>query len=415
MKLTPDDPRLSAYLFGELPPAEAAAVERAVAADPVLRLALDELKGVAAMLESALSSAPAGLRPDQRESIRRAGREADVAGKVVELASARRGRNPWFAAVGAAAAAVVAIGLVAKLAGPGGRIARGEDAGHAADEIALLPMPVPSSAGGGSSGAAGGAGTASVVPAAPAEESGVFLDRVARRLAAEPLPDPAKLPRVHPLPGLSSASAIRLPSAVGHASYTWIRAWMGEREGLPPRDVVRIEELVNAFPLSSGDGPALGASPCPWNPSAKLVACTLAGPMDFTWSFIPAPGGSARLLAAPGDANATPPSRLPDGRTVTVLVEVVPAPGAGETAPGEFVIRSADGGTRNLAAPVGEANVPAMRQLGLMAAFGLWLRGEGVDAAAMEAILAAAGSDPDPGRADSRKIVREALDRAAAE
>jgi hypothetical protein len=36
-----------------------------------------------------------------------------------------------------------------------------------------------------------------------------------------------------------------------------------------------------------------------------------------------------------------------------------------------------------------------------------------VDAAGMESILTAAGSDSDPGRADSRRLVRQALDIAA--
>ena len=42
MKLNPDDPRLSSYLLGELAPGEAAEVERALAADPALRVAVDQ-------------------------------------------------------------------------------------------------------------------------------------------------------------------------------------------------------------------------------------------------------------------------------------------------------------------------------------------------------------------------------------
>ncbi len=415
MKLTPDDPRLSAWLLGELPPAEAAAVERAVAADPALRLVLDELKGVTSLLEATLSSAPAGLRHDQREAIRRAGREADAAGKVIDLASARRGRNPWVAALGAAAAVIVAVGLTAKLTGPGGRLGKAGTAPALSDEIALLPMPVP----GAESGNSGAAGGGTSVSAAPAEREAMlrddpagFLDRVSRRLAEEPV-DPAKLPRVHPLPGLSASDEIRLPLVVGHASYGWVRGWLREKDGLPPKDAVRIEELINTFPLAA-EGLRVEAADCPWNPGGKLVACTLSAPaeraLEANWFFVPAEGAACRLLAAPGDGRSVLPVRLPAGRSVTVLLEVKPA---GDTAGlGLFRIQSKGDEVREFEAGPVAAPSPAMRQVVLMAAFGMWLRGEGVDGAALETTLAAAGEDDDPGRADSRRLVREALDRS---
>ncbi len=42
MKLHQEDPRLTAYILGELAPAEAKAVEHAVAGDPALQLVLAE-------------------------------------------------------------------------------------------------------------------------------------------------------------------------------------------------------------------------------------------------------------------------------------------------------------------------------------------------------------------------------------
>ncbi len=417
MKLTPDDPRLSAYLLGELPPAEAAAIERAVAADPALRLVLDELKSMTSFLQATLSNEPAGLRPDQREAIRRAGREADAAGKVIELASARRGRNPWIAALGAAAAVIVAVGLAAKLTGPGGRLGKAGTAPTISDEIALLPMPVP----GAESGSSGAAGGGASVSAAPADREAMlrddpsgFLDRVSRRLAEEPAPDPAKLPRVHPLPRLSASGEIRLPLVVGHASYGWVRGWLREKDGLPPADAVRVEELVNTFPLTA-EGLQIEAVDCPWNPEARLVACTLSAPaeqaLEASWFFVPAEGAACRLLAAPGDGRSALPARLPAGRSVTVLLEVKPAEDAGGL--GRFRVQSKDGEVREFEVDSVAVSSPAMRQVALMAAFGMWLRGEGVDGPVLEAMLAAAGEDDDPGRADSRRLVREALERAA--
>ena len=83
MKITPDDPRISAYLLGELGPAEAAEIERAAAADPAIRLSLDEMRRTTAFLDGLFGAGEAALHPAQREAILRAGRDADATGKVV--------------------------------------------------------------------------------------------------------------------------------------------------------------------------------------------------------------------------------------------------------------------------------------------------------------------------------------------
>lgn len=52
-RMGPDDPRLTAWVLGELPPAEAEVVARAVAADPELAAAADELRALASGLGDA--------------------------------------------------------------------------------------------------------------------------------------------------------------------------------------------------------------------------------------------------------------------------------------------------------------------------------------------------------------------------
>ena len=64
--------------------------------------------------------------------------------------------------------------------------------------------------------------------------------------------------------------------------------------------------------------------------------------------------------------------------------------------------------------PAIESRDPALKQAALVAAFGMWLRGEGIDDSRLVAILAAAGEESDPAWADSRRLVREALGIAAA-
>jgi hypothetical protein len=419
MKISHDDPRLSAYLLGELPATEAAAVEHAVAADPALRLSLDELRRVASLLEGTLSTAAPALRPVQREAVLRAVRHAETEGKVVELASARRGLRPWLTVIGAAAAVVLAVTLASRVSGP--RKPGGSGSGGAV-ELALLPMPGPSLEGGDAATPGGGASTAAIRTTQREElqkDPGGFLDEVSRQLIRDPLPDPARLPSLKPLPPLQAGGEVSLPVVVGHASYGWVRGWIRDRAGLPPKDAVRLEELVNTFPLEADDKDAdplsIGTAPCPWNPSAVLVAATLRAPgardASVSWSFEPAEGARIRLIASPGSTAGRLPDRLPAGRPVTVLLEVVPPAGADRAGVLKLDVDGEFSG-RIVALPAEPAS-PAMRQLGLMAAFGMWLRGEGPDAAGLESILKSAGTDVDPGRSDSRRLVRQALDVAA--
>lgn len=418
MKLTPDDPRLSAYLLGELPPAEAAAIERAIAADPALKLSFGDLKKVASFLEGALSTSAPGLRPAQREAILKAGRHADSEGKVVEFASAKRGARPWLATFGAAAAVVLAVTVASKIAGPDKRVAGG---GKVATEISLLPLPGPR--GSGETAAAGGGKTGSVEISQSEQlrnSPAAFLENVSRQLSHDPLPDPDRLPTLKPLPPLASALEIELPVLIGHASYGWVRGWVRDRAVLPPKQAVRIEELVNTFPLPveplETAASRIETAACPWNPETVLVAATLRGPrgveIPVTWSFEAAEGTRVRMLASTGSGAAKLPDRLPGGRTTTVLLEVEPAEGSERLgvlkldAAGDFSGHVVD-------SPAGTVS-PAMRQLGLVAAFGMWLREEGIDSVKLERILRESGSDEDPGRADTRRLVRQALDIAAA-
>ena len=422
MKISSDDPRLSAYLLGELPAAEASAVEHAVAADPALKLSLDDLRRVASLLEGTLSTAAPALRPGQREAVLRAVRHAEMEGKVVEFASARRGLRPWLTVAGAAAAVVLAVTLASKVSGP--RKSGGDGAGGAV-EVALLPMPGPSGESGDATAAGGGSSTSASAARTTQHEElqknpGDFLDKVSRQLTHDPLPDPARLPALKPLPPLQSSGEVDLPVIIGQASYGWVRGWIRDKAALPPKDAVRLEELVNTFPLppaeESSAGPVIiETAACPWNPGSVLVAATLRGAAEsdtaVSWSFEPAEGVRVRMIASPGSSAGRLPDRLPRGRAATVLLEVAPAAGSDRLGVLKLDVDGEFSG-RILQKPAGGAS-PAMRQLGLVAGFGMWLRGEGIDAAGMEEILKDAGSDEDPGRADSRRLVRQALDVAA--
>src|SRR5947209_7660656 len=57
-KLSPDDPRLTAYALGELEGDERAAVEAALQTDAAARAAVDEIRTTARQVEAALASEP---------------------------------------------------------------------------------------------------------------------------------------------------------------------------------------------------------------------------------------------------------------------------------------------------------------------------------------------------------------------
>ena len=418
MNLTPDDPRLTAYLLGELPPAEAAAVERAIAADPALQLAFGDVKKVASFLEGSLSTATPALRPAQREAVLRAGRHADAEGRVVELPSARQTWRPWLATAGAAAAVVLALTIAAKLAGPTNRVTSVDDG---ASQISLLPMPGPHTSG---EAAVAGGGSGAKVELAQQQQlrsdPASFLDNVSRQLRRDPLPDPARLPTLKPLPALQSEVEIKLPVVIGQASYGWVRGWIRERGQLPPKSAVRIEELVNTFPLPIEETEKISSTietaVCPWDAGRVLVAATLRAPkgaeIPTEWSFEAGKGMRVRMLASTGMNSQMLPDRLPGGRMVTVLLEVEP----GKDSDRLGVLKLDAGGDFSgtiVKTPEGEIS-PAMRQLGLIASFGMWLRAEGIDDDQMAALLLNSGTDEDPGRADTRQLVRQALDIATA-
>lgn len=109
MKMTADDPRLTAYAFGELSPDEMELVASALVKQPELRKVVDDLGKVDTLLLKAFGG-ESGMRlsPDQRLAIHRAGRLPQV-DKIVSLHTSRWKRP---AMISLAAAAAVAISLI---------------------------------------------------------------------------------------------------------------------------------------------------------------------------------------------------------------------------------------------------------------------------------------------------------------
>ena len=404
MKLHPDDPRLTAYLRGELTADVAAEVARTAAADPAVGLALRELQGIQSLLSDTLGRAEDALHPHQRSAVLRAAREQDQAGKITPLASARK--RGWKSyAIPVAAAALVALGtlILVKLPGgqdtntAGGKSPTGWDR-EMPLEIALLPAPGPAdSRSAQATGAASGdlAKQAAVRDSALATTGDEFLRKVAERLKQTPVPPAGSLPALTPRGPVSAADQPRLPLPVhaGRASLSWISHSIRTERKAPPANAVRLEEILNRFQLrpagsatvADGVSVATETLACPWRPSSVLVIVSIRGAADgarevsATFAADPAAVTRYRLLGfAPvaGLPAGKLPTRLPANTTTTVAIEVEPSGIAESLGTIEWSVNSRP------AAPIPVARAAAAepsddaRFGALLCAYAQWLAGE---------------------------------------
>lgn len=406
MKLEPNDPRLSTWVLGELPADEAEEVARAVNEDPALQAAAVELRAVGAFLSGTLAAS--SLRPDQREAVRRAGRTPVT--NVVGFPVSKKRHRAWPAI--AAAAAVVTAGIfIASRYETGGPVPVAQHSSSAGNEADLEPLPGPRIL----------VKTGEKRATHPLSRSIRGGGTLPADLASQPMPEVSKLPATSPLQPLQQVSEIELPVLVGRSSYDWVRGWIREKNELPPKDAVRIEELANAFPLPSAEETrefaglrvACVSMASLWSGPGRLVGVQIANESkdsrEVKWSFSPGPGsrdGGVRVLASTG-SEGEGGSILPPGQRTLVLIELASASGEA----GDLVVAS---GGRSKRFPAAESKDSSLKQAALVAAFGMWLRGEGIDDSRLNQILVAAGEESNPAWADSRRLMREALGIAAA-
>jgi hypothetical protein len=333
MKLHQEDPRLTAYALGELPPEEAAVVARAIAADPALRAAFTETEKTSHSLTETLCGEVQRLQPRQRDAIRRAAREAARQGKIENLSSHRTARKTWMAPLAAAAVIIGGVFLVTL-------------------------FPKPDGAGGGKTVTANND---------PVKGAGI-----------EGQPEPGNV--------------IRLPLKASGNSLSQVTDAIRGENRLPTKDEVRILEILNAFPLRvSGsvalwDGCKLGAEilPSPWKPSGSLVVVEIQGAKDGARALnveYRAENGAVighRLIGAPptnSDGVANPVSKMQANSRTLLVIEVESR---------DLRLGSLHWSVEGKEAP----SLPLQRDperepsddarfASLICAFGLWLRNEG--------------------------------------
>jgi len=342
MKTNPDDPRWSAYLLDELSSEEAVELERALAAEPALRLSLRELERTVSRLDATLAPQRARrLLPSQRAAIRRELR----GGTIAEMPRKRR----WRAAAGVAALAACGVGLLYLQpwrGEPGGSVAPPQ-VFQAGGELPKLPL---------ASGAEFDAGAVG-------------------------------------LPDFSRAEALRLPVLIQRApELAWSPRRLASEAALPEPERVLVECLIDATAVAPAE-PAGGFEweleriAHPWRERASLVRVELRGgaePVDgleLNWNSS-WPRRQLRSLAGVSWPEALP-ERLPAGHRTVLLLECEDGPGE----PGAFELRRGGELERRPLPEVGAEPSVAMRRAALAAALGLWLRGEGVDAERLGELL----------------------------
>lgn len=298
MKLNPDDPRLSAYLLGELNHDERAEVEQALAASLPLRDELNDLRQVVRSLEGGFAAGgQLSLDPARFARVLGAARLADRAARAVPQAPGRpahRGLRGWWLGAGVAAAVAISVGVFwpepvdgparfAIRAGGGG----GDDNWQRHARLAALtPVAAPGARVGkpklGLAELEGGT-SKPLVAVERNQETESLLERIKHEAEEGSLPSPGEFPELtdQQFRAVEDAFDVPLPLLSGGSSWSWVRRFIDERHTLPPANAVRIEEMINAFPVTGGDPSArlamdVEVAQAPWNPEAALAMVRVA-------------------------------------------------------------------------------------------------------------------------------------------
>lgn len=337
MKTIVDTPEFTAWLMGELPVEDAAAMARTVAADPALELAAREQQQFLQQLTGLLGGSQETLDARQRDKIMSAAR-SQAEDVIVALPQRNSGRGWGWISLATAAVAVVGVwlGYQNPLKPNSGGLALEE----VTREIALLPsdaagFPDDSAQGNDSTAVGGNAAAAAQREALLTRQPNEFMRVMANRIATEPLPTAAELPVLserglieqvkHPL-------AV-LPIHAGTASWHWIKRSITEEQKFPHASLVRSEEIINAFAFTSGQVMnhksfvlhAQGFIRSSGNRARIVLSLSNEGKSaaPMAWQYLPPAGSRYRLIgfAAPSSSTKVP-AILAAGSRVTLMLEV---------------------------------------------------------------------------------------------
>jgi Ca-activated chloride channel homolog len=297
MSLDFSDPRLTAYALDELDATERAEVEAELAGDPERRRLVEEIRATARLLTEHFQNEPRPkLTPKQREAIE------------ARLQTATKPKRRWYHVswvTVAASIGILAIGLGLLLPRQNAVVQKMPRQKAAVQKMEPLPVIVMST----HEAVVQNKGPVVVMRTHDSEPP----VRVVTRLGADPgdqrrqvvtvetAPKPPTAPEPQPEPEPQPnteaydrivdnpfLSVIQNPLStfsidVDTASYANVRRFLMQDQR-PPKDAVRIEELLNYFPYHdpppTGDEPfsiTIEVARCPWNADHRLARIGLMG------------------------------------------------------------------------------------------------------------------------------------------
>ncbi|PQJ27165.1 VWA domain-containing protein [Rubritalea profundi] len=243
MKLTIDDPRLTAYAFGELNPKETKEVAKLVTADPELRAAVNELIAIESVFQTG-SEPKYALRPEQRAAIFQSSSEPSNVVHIPEKSWAKR----VVAVLGVAAAVVVSLTILQRPSGESVDSVVQLDWSSLSDGE-LLQGVTPSSDSWTNNESVSHEKSSEVSEGLQMHASSMRSEMADRAEVVDVsvLAKTGSGEQKSPWVMRSEQAETRIPLVAGNASYAWVSKSVAA--GIFPSPAsVRVEELLNHFP-----------------------------------------------------------------------------------------------------------------------------------------------------------------------
>jgi len=289
MKINLNDPRITAFALGELKGQDAVDLARAVRVDGRVRAAVDAARETSSLLLGTLGDGETYmLTATQRDAVRSAAGMADTTNLTVgEPRSAAFWKNPAVAGIGVAA--VVALTLYIVMGRPAGGDVRSKVADDANtkslwnwSQVDMDDLNAPAVVDRSNDGQIKqGSEPSQAISAAISEDTTSYRKELERRIKESGLEKAGDLPELEDggWQDVSVGHQFHIPLASGAASWPWLKRYIDEQKERPPRQAIRIEEMVNYFHYKSpgmikGRGLAADMELCttPWNPHSLLLA-----------------------------------------------------------------------------------------------------------------------------------------------
>lgn len=364
MKLSKDNPLLTAYALGELAPVEAAEVEAAILADESLRAEVEAIRSLAGALEGQLLAEPMPhLSVLERARLQQRAEELDRAEVMRSMRSRRHLRWAAVAAAVLMAAGAAGVWVLLRPGEPAGtNIVKNEIIPAPPEPVPaprLVPTPSPYDPYPTGTPTPYPGQTDFFEPSQPSIGSAV-LPAAGK---PEPLtrPSQADEPVDNPWIAAAGLQCSTFGLNIDDVSYQHVRQLILEESRFPEPSYVRIEEMVNYFqydyPIpAAGDGAMsvhADLAQCPWSAGHVLLRVAIqarvggqagdgaaeivARDARVSVSFDPAAVASWRLIGYDGAMSkriCQHGERIAAGRQATALYELVPAGNASEAGGG---------------------------------------------------------------------------------